>query len=312
MVSLRLCSIVLLLMPRLALGSSWIHEVSGTINPSPDFSLETVAQENGRLIGRGTYRETAENLRMQLEGIQTNDGRFWPNVVTEIGNDLNGEWRKVNTKLEGLETTLKFDFDKPTAMLHFDLDCLRSYIGKVLYGKITLPNGRIALFTLNELLPPNTIEATKSEQAWMLTTLVGYREDPIVTAPFFISGVAFENGHLRVIGSYSNPSDAPTVVIKGSKSRPADSEEDKFWASAVLEVSNNPEGAWRTIGEAAGFGQPASITITPGQQPITELDVCVDQLRSLIAEYGYGRAVLKNGKSAMFRMKNLLPPDRRR
>lgn len=289
--------------------ASWIHEISGAINSSPDFSIETVAEENGHLIVRGNFRPTGGNYSAHIDGVKTKDGRFWPTCIAEVSDYTDKEWQRVDCSISGQPASTSVSSARANAMLHFNVDELRPFIGKLRFGKVLLPNGREAVFPLTELLPNEHSDQT--EHNWMLATIGGGWADPLMQSPFFIGGTAFEDGHLRVIGSYERAAGS-SPVISGSRTPAEDGAEDMFWADGVLQVSNDPAAEWHTIGPANTPGRPATLTVQPHETSDVVINVCVDALRPLIAQFGYGRVVLRNGKSATFRMKDLLPPKQRR
>jgi hypothetical protein len=291
-----------------SVAASWVHEISGAINSSPDFSIETVAEENGHLMVRGNFRPTGENYTAHIDGVKTKDGRFWPTCIAEVSDYSDKEWQRVECSISGQAASTPVSSTRANAMLHFNVDEFRPFIGKLRFGKLVLPNGREAVFLLTELLPNE--HSDQAEQDWMLTTIGGGWPDPLMQSPFFIGGIAFENGHLRVIGSYERAADS-SPVISGSRTRAEEGAEDMFWADGMLQVSNDPAAEWHTIGPAKTPGTPASITVQSHETSDVVINVCVDALRPLIAQFGYGRVVLQNGKSAAFRMKDLLPPKQR-
>jgi hypothetical protein len=296
--SLGLCS--------LASASSWIHEVSDATSPHVGaFRMKTVAEEDGRLIGSATYHEVGHDVAVKIEGVEMLDGRFWPNAIVEAANDWNGPWKRLDqVKVSGRAVTFTFRFAEANPILYITLDPFRPVIGKMRYGRIVLPNGYDTLFELSEILPDKTTNAS-IEDDWELPILHGYLADPLAEGPFFVGRVAFSDGHLRVEAGYLDPEATSATVIEGS------SEED-FWASATLQVANDPNGGWKTVGQAATPGKSATITIQPNEKSIKTLNIGVDILRPMVGKFGYGRALLKNGKAAAFELYYLLPPKDRR
>lgn len=291
-------------------SSSWVHQVSDAINPRPgSFRIQTVAAEDGHLIGRATYFETGQDVTVKIDGLQTLDGRFWPSVTAETADNLDGEWQRLDQpKLSGQPATYTFKFAKANVKLYISLDTFRPLIGKVRYGRIVLPGGKHTLFELKELLSVHETQKSKPEDDWGSTTLHGYLGDPLVAAPFFIAGFSFEDGHLRADCGYLDPGATSPTIIDGTKTPKRYTDEEDFWASATLQVANDPEGEWKTIGQAATPGKASRIMIQPKEKALITINVGVDPLRPLVGKFGYGRAVLKNGKAAAFEMKDLLPP----
>jgi hypothetical protein len=274
-----------------------------------------VAGEDGHLVGRATYRFIAHDYFVKIDGIQTLDGRFWPRVRLETANAIDGEWHALEqSTVSGRATSPVFKSDEANPALYFNFDGFRSFIGKIKYGRVTLPgNGFNTFFELSELLPGNDRVNNESEPEWLARTLYGYGTDPLAKGPFYVGGIAFEDGHLRAIVGYLDPESAAATVIQGTRTPPRpDTEEAYFWAPAALQVANDPDGEWQTVGQAATPGVSAELMIKAKEKSYTELNFGIDIMRPFVAKFGYGRVVLKNGKAAAFDMKHLLPPSSKR
>jgi hypothetical protein len=291
--------------------SSWVHEVSDAVNPRPSsFRIQTVAGEDDHLVGRATYRFIAHDHFVKIDGVQTSDGRFWPDVTLETANTTDGEWHRFDqSKASGRAASHIFKSDEANPVLYFIFDGFRPLIGKVKYGRVILPgNGFNTFFELNELLPGKNA-ANEPERDWMARTLYGYGGDPLAKGPFYVSGIAFKEGHLRAIADYLDPESGAATVVQGTRTPPGpETEEEYFWASAILQVANDPNGEWQTVGQAATPGVPAELTIKAKEKSPTELNFGIESMRPFVAKFGYGRVVLKNGRAAAFDMRQLLPP----
>lgn len=296
-----------------ASASSWVHEVSDASSPrASQLRIRTVAQEDDHLVGSATYNEVGHDVTLEIKGVQTPDGRFWPNAALEAADNWNGPWRQVDqVKISGQPITLSFRFAEANAFLYVSFDALRPLIGKMRYGRIVLPNGDETLFELRELLPGKTT-GVPIEDDWQLNIPMGYLSNSIAEGPFFVGGIAFNDGHLRAEAGYLDPEATAATIIDGSKTSKESSTEDDFWASATLQIANDPRGEWQTVGQAATPGKSATLVIQPKEKSIKNLNIGVDILRPMIGKFGYGRAVLKNGKVAAFELLNLLPPRDRR
>jgi hypothetical protein len=300
-------------LPCLAATPSWIHEISTAANPRAGaFRIRTAAQEDDHLVGSATYHEVGHDIELRVEGIETLDGRFWPNVVVEGANDVDGPWERLKrADIPGRAKTLSCRFAQANPILYVNLDPFRSEGGKMRYGRISLPNGDDTIFALTEILPRSATE-DEIEDEWELPTLHGYLADPLGEGPFFISGLSFSGGHLRALAGYVDPDAKSPTTIEGTRTPKKFSSEEEFWASATLQVSNDPKGEWKTVGQSATPGTSAIITIETADKFVTNFSVGIDTLRPMIGKYGYGRAVLRNGKTAAFELFDLLPPKDRR
>ena len=274
-----------------------------------------MAGEDGHLVGRATYRFIAHDHFVKIDGVQTLDGRFWPGVTLETADTTDGEWHRLEqSTVSGRAASPIFKSEKGNPALYFIFDGFRPLIGKVKYGRIVLPgNGFNTFFELSELLPGKNTVNREPEPDWLARTLYGYGADPLAEAPFYVSGIAFEDGHLRAIVDYLDPESSAATVIQGTRTPPGpDTENEYFWAPASLQVANDPDGEWQTIGQAATPGVPAELTIKAKEKSYTELNFGIDIMRPFVAKFGYGRVLLRNGRAAAFDMKDLLPPTSKR
>lgn len=315
--SLRLALLFSCLLRLIAQGDGtppWIHSITGLSNDDRHgfgpFELKVVVAEGSHLVGSAIYREKVRQSPVKIDGTQTSDGRFWPHVVAEVTNDLDGEWKtlKQQPPSPGTPTTIILEFYEANVMLYLDLDAFRPRIDDMRYGRVALSTGEAAVFELKELLPRNHSPGANASTDWDRRTLFGYLENPLATGPFVIGGVGFREGRLFVMGGYSDPEATSATAIEGGIMEDTVTGKEEFWAAAVLQVSNDPEGEWKTVGEATTVGKPTKITVQPKQSLREMWNVDVGILRALVGKFGYGRTVLSNGKSAAFELADLLPP----
>jgi hypothetical protein len=274
-----------------------------------------VALEDDHLVGRATYRFIAHDYFVKIDGVQTLDGRFWPRVTLETANTTDSEWHRLEqSTVSGLAASPIFKSDEANPALYFNFDGFRPLIGKVKYGRVILPgNGFNTFFELSELLPRKNTVNSEREPEWLARTLYGYGADPLAKGPFYVGGIGYEDGHLRAVAAYLDPESAAATVIQGTRTPPRpDTDTEYFWAPAALQVANDPDGEWQTIGQAATPGVPAELTIKAKEKSYTELNFGIDIMRPFVAKFGYGRVLLKNGRAAAFDMKHLLPPTSKR
>lgn len=303
------------LMP-FATAASWIHKLGDSVNPRPGpFRIQTVAEEEGHLIGRATYRFNAHDFSVKIEGVQTPDGRFWPNAALGASNSTEVEWQNLKqSAIVGRPASFVFKSDEGNPALYFNLDGFQPLIGKVKYGRLVLQvNGFNTIFELSGLLPSKITVNNEREPEWEARILYGYGTDPLAKTPFYITGIANEDGHLRAIADYVDPKSKAETLIEGTLTPPTRyADKEYFWAGATLQVTNDPDGDWQTIGQAVTPGVSRNLTIPAQKKSSTELNFGIDAMRSLVAEFAYGRVLLRNGQAAVFDMKNLLPPQIRR
>lgn len=286
----------------------WIHVVSNTDPRAGQFRIRIVGEEDDHLIGSATYREVGHDVTVKIEGVETLDGRFWPGAVFEGATDWNGPWKRVNSpKVPGRTISLPFRFAAANPILYFNLDSFRPIIGEMKYGRIVLPNGYNTAFELSEILGSKAASGSTKDD-WDLNIIQGYLSNPIAQGPFFVDRIAFRDGRLRAEAGYVEPKGISATTIEGTKTQKQNSSEEEFWASATLQVANDPDGKWKTIGQAATPGKSANIILEPNEESIRNINIDVDTLQPMIGRFGYGRAVLKNGKAAAFELFNMLQP----
>lgn len=89
-----------------------------------------------------------------IEGMESSDGRFWPQVTAQVANDPEGVWKVVGaSKNAGAPTKLNVGPRDSDARLYVDLDLFRPQIGQYRYGRMVLASGISATFELKDLLP---------------------------------------------------------------------------------------------------------------------------------------------------------------
>jgi hypothetical protein len=274
-----------------------------------------VAGEDDHLVGRATYRFNAHDHLVKIDGVKTLDGRFWPSVTLETANTKDGDWQRLEqSTVSGRAASPIFKSGEANPALYFNFDAFRPLVGKMKYGRVTLPgNGFNTFFELSELLPGKDTVNSEPEPEWLARTLYGYGTDPLAKGPFYIAGIGYEDGHLRAVAGYLDPESTAATVIQGTRTPPAPyADKEYFWAAATLQVANDPDGEWQTVGQAATPGVSADLTIKAKEKSYTELNFGIDVMRPFVVKFGYGRVVLKNGQAAAFDMKHLLPPTSKR
>jgi hypothetical protein len=92
------------------------------------------------------------------------------------------------------------------------------------------------------------------------------------------------------------------IVIDGTETA-----EGEFYPYAVLEVANDRQGQWQTVGPAPNPGKKSTLPVE-ARRPSKNLVVDLDLFRPLIRKSKYGRIPLTTGESAVFNLEKLLPP----
>lgn len=281
---------------------SCVHRVSENLSWMKPFRIKAVA-ENGHLIGIASYRDKMGHPPLKVNGTQGVDGRFWPRVIAEVANDASGEWKRLERPASrGKPAVFTLKSHEANVTLYVNLDIFRPMVGKMRYGRVVLANGEPAVFELKDLLP-SAVSKSNDAGDWSRETIFGYLEDPLAHPPFAIAEISSKGGHLRGMGGYSDLKGTPSTAIEGTETPDGD-----FWPYATLQVANDPDGVWKTVALSTNPGKPLVLTI-PSEQSAKILNVDLDTLRPLAGKFGYGRIVLRNGKSAAFELIDLLPPE---
>lgn len=119
------------------------------------FELVTVSGEGDHVYGLCVFTNVTPAL-VAIDGTETPDGEFYPNVALQVANDEEGEWRALDPSSHpGKKAALTIEAKQVSKSLMVDLDAFRPMIGKFKYGKIALRTGEAAVvFKLEKLLPP--------------------------------------------------------------------------------------------------------------------------------------------------------------
>jgi hypothetical protein len=283
--------------------SHWIRSVRGVSEKYEPFVMETVAEESGHIIATASYAdyrdEKESRLPAVIEGIQAQNCSFWPHVTTHVGNNLGGEWKTIEaTQKNGEPATVTLERNRANLWLHIDLDCFRAMIGKFKYGRVTLTNGRAAIFEMRNLLPPS-----RTSEAWN-TQLLHPEPDRLIQRPFVVAAIDSMGEDLRAVCAYVDVAGTSATSIEGTQTSDGD-----FWPYVTAQVADDYQGLWRIIGQPHTVGKPTTLLIQ-SKDVNARLIVDLETFRPLIGKFRYGRIVLRNGKAAMFELKNLLPPEK--
>jgi hypothetical protein len=142
---------------------SWTRGIGGGIFGVADikveaFELNTVSKDGrtGHMSGTCIYDNRSPAL-VALKGTETSYGDFYPNVINQVGNDKNGEWKTIRRPaVHGKAKTLTVPVKTSSKLLTVDLDAFVPTIGKFKYGRLLLKNGESAIFELNYLRLPRS------------------------------------------------------------------------------------------------------------------------------------------------------------
>ena len=141
-------------------ASGWSRDIVPLGTQSADqrvfkpFELVLVSGEENHVYGLCVLVNTQPAL-VAIDGTETPDGEFYPNVLLQVAHHERGKWQTVDSPLTpGKISTLTVEAKRPSKSLMVNLDAFRPMIGKCQYGKIALKTGEFAVFKLDKLLPP--------------------------------------------------------------------------------------------------------------------------------------------------------------
>ena len=286
---------------RSAEDDSWVVRASAyTPNPMFEpFRMEIIGRDNGRLFGIATYGDyRSGRLPVKIEGICTPDGGFWPDVSGATTTNLNGPWKTVAIKqAAGQKAVLEVTSLSPNIMLYIALDPFLPFADKERLGRVVLQNKAAAVFRLKDLLGP-AIADNNHPPKWE-RRLMGGAADPIAKLPFTVVTIGSAGDGIEGTCAYLT-----NVQTEVDGTRTLD---EKFWPNVVAQVANDYQGVWRVLGKPLEKGKPTTLIIKPNDTK-TLLHVRLDLFQSMVGKFRYGRVVLKNDVSAVFELKDILPP----
>jgi hypothetical protein len=144
---------------------------------------------------------------------------------------------------------------------------------------------------------------TASAQGWTRGIDEGMKPaDEFAFRPFVLAVVGGEGNHVHGLFNYFNLKPG-RIEIEGTKARNGD-----FYPFVVGQVAHSLDNGWQTIGSSRSFGKTAVLTVE-GKGVSKALMVDMDMFRPMIGKFRYGRLVLRSGETAVFELKDLLPPD---
>jgi hypothetical protein len=134
-------------------------EPANSADRARSFSLYEVDQNRLHLIGTWWYENGAVGNetppRVVIEGRRTSDGLFWPDVTSEVKNELTGKWETVaKPSSHGRRATVIIEPNSRNFDLRVNLDVFKQLIVKYKIGRIVLKTGEASEFELKYLTPP--------------------------------------------------------------------------------------------------------------------------------------------------------------
>lgn len=293
-----------------AAPESWVRRASGCYTTDPPyepFIIDTIGGANGHLVGTASYRDyRTTHLPVAIEGRLASDGQFWPSVTAQVGDDIKGNWKDIETpRPRGEPAVFTVASDSPNIMLHLDLDVFRPFIGKTQFGRVLLKNGVAAPFKLTDLLAPQgekTAGGNDDSQKWSREMVFGGPPDPLTAgSPFVLARVSGVSNHVEGLFGYFDSKTTSSIVVEGTKTA-----DGKFWPYVVGQVAHDYRGVWMVLGQSSRQGESSKLTIQPKDSEAM-LHVDLDQFRPMVGRFKYGRVVLESGISAAFELKDILP-----
>lgn len=126
-----------------------------TQNTFEPFVLEVWGGDETHVYGLCTFYNTKLALTA-IDGVETSNGDFYPNVIAQVSNDKRGTWETLKTSptILGKDVTITVEAKGASRTLMVDLDVFRPFIGKLRYGRLLLKTGERATFELADLRPP--------------------------------------------------------------------------------------------------------------------------------------------------------------
>ena len=133
------------------------------------FVLNVWSGDGIRVYGLCVYYN-AKSVPVTIDGIDASNGYFYPDVVNQVSNAKDGDWRTLERPANnaGKPAALVVEARGASKTLRVDLNVFIPLIGKVKYGRLLLKNGEAAVFQINDLQPPekrtdSSVDAVKTK-----------------------------------------------------------------------------------------------------------------------------------------------------
>lgn len=134
---------------------SWFSVPKGGYTSSNRFTMSSIKQEGLHLTGRCRYAQLEGQTPeiASIEGTDTGDGGFWPDVTTQVKDEKTGKWETVSEPfIHGHRKTITIKPGELRQDLFVTLDVLFPFVGKQKLGRVVLKTGEAAMFELHMLL----------------------------------------------------------------------------------------------------------------------------------------------------------------
>lgn len=307
---------------QVAIAASWIREGPSSLSSDLDrstgpFELKVVRCDDSHLTGlavlsRYSTRRDYKGETVTITGVETADGRFWPNVTLEVSDQIAGQWQRIpSVAINGATALRRISPHTLGAAFFVNLDPFSRFIGRGRYGRLLLENGDDVIFDLHTLEAPVDLEVAHEQKSWSREPDKLYPSPssrPFITPPgkdiprLSLLAVSFKDNHL--VGEFPYGLN----IEKEDVLKAAGSEEENSWPTVKAEVSNDGENGWKTIGESSKPDRLYKPTVPPRSAAFLHVDLEI--FKPFIGMFRYGRVTLENGDSATFELVNLLRPEK--
>jgi hypothetical protein len=282
----------------------FIRRAAGCDGGLQSFMIETLALEKGRFVGTAEYEYLMHGRLPTIEGTLTPDGRFWPTVTAQVRADSQADWKTIErSPIAGSPATFPVQTDSIKLMLYLDLEMFRPFLGKMGCARFVLQNGEAASFKLEDLKAlKDGKEPLNPRRGWSIESMDGGNiPAPFAKPPLGVAGISEFDGNLIGECVYSPADGNTSASVAGTRAT-----DGKLWLTAMAQVASDYRGVWMTVGKCPGSGEDARITLSKDDE--ANWLVNLNAFRPWVGKYRYGRVVLDNGMSAIFELKNILPP----
>ena len=145
---------------KLAFAENWTLEpgidVVAIDVPSARLKLLNISSIDDHISAIGGYASD-KNRPTNIKVTQDLSGKFWPEVLMEVSNDIHGGWHSIGERrIAGKASTLSNP--KINQLYYLDLDAFRPNMKRYKFGKMILSNGEFAIFELKHLRNPHKYE----------------------------------------------------------------------------------------------------------------------------------------------------------
>jgi len=118
------------------------------------FAVAEIESMGEDLRAHCEYVNLRDKHAIRIEGTQTTDGTFWPQVIGQVADDYKGFWKTIGEPPNiGKKFTFLVQPGEVTGQLVVDVEIFRPLIGKFRYGRVVLKSGETAPFEMKNLLP---------------------------------------------------------------------------------------------------------------------------------------------------------------